>query len=117
MADGSALLQATKACLWNGLRSYNWYSKHLRNGSQKTHENSKHIHRPELLFCYNGDMDYGKIVKQLREKMLLSQEEMAKKLGVSFATVNRQENGRHEPTFKERRKLRDLCKKYHVDFE
>ena len=33
-------------------------------------------------------MDYRKIVKQLREKMLLSQEEMAKKLGVSFATVN-----------------------------
>lgn len=62
-------------------------------------------------------MDYRKIVKQLREKMLLSQEEMAKKLGVSFATVNRWENGHHEPTFKERRKLRDLCKKYHVDFE
>ena len=62
-------------------------------------------------------MDYRKIVKQLREKMLLSQEEMAKKLGVSFATINRWENGHHEPTFKERRKLRDLCKKYHVDFE
>ena len=117
MADGSALLQATKASLWNGLRSYNQYSKHLRNRSQKTHENSKHIHRSALLFCYNDDMDYRKIVKQLREKMLLSQEEMAKKLGVSFATVNRWENGHHEPTFKERRKLRELCKKYHVDFE
>ena len=76
-----------------------------------------HIRRSALLFCYNGDMDYRKIVKQLREKMLLSQEEMAKKLGVSFATVNRWENGHHEPTFKERRKLRELCKKYHVDFE
>lgn len=70
-----------------------------------------------LLLCYNDDMDYGKIVKQLREKMLLSQEEMAKKLGVSFTTVNRWENGHHEPTFKERRKLRELCKKYQVDFE
>lgn len=69
------------------------------------------------MFCYNDDMDYRKIVKQLREKMLLSQEEMAKKLGVSFATVNRWENGHHEPAFKERRKLRELCKKHHVDFE
>lgn len=62
-------------------------------------------------------MDFSKLVRELRIKMLLSQEEMAKKLGVSFATVNRWENAHHEPTFKERRKLRVLCKKYHVDFE
>ena len=62
-------------------------------------------------------MDYRKIVKQLREKMLLSQQEMAKELGVSFATVNRWGNGHHEPNFKEKRKLHDLRKKYHVDFE
>ena len=62
-------------------------------------------------------MDYSKIVKQLRGKMLLSQQEMAKELGVSFATVNRWENGHYEPNFKEKRKLHDLCKKYHVDFE
>lgn len=40
-------------------------------------------------------MDYSKIVKQLRGKILLSQQEMAKELGVSFATVNRWENGHH----------------------
>ena len=62
-------------------------------------------------------MDYSKIVKPLRGKILLSQQEMAKELGVSFAIVNRWENGHHEPTFKEKRKIRDLCKKYHVDFE
>lgn len=62
-------------------------------------------------------MNYSNIVKQLREKIFLSQEEMAKKLGVSFATVNRWENAHHEPTFKERRKLRVLFKKYHVDFK
>lgn len=77
----------------------------------------KHIHRSALLFDYNDGMDYGKIVKQLREKTLLGQEEMAKKLGVSFATVNRWENAHHEPAFKERRKLREPCKKYHIDFE
>ena len=62
-------------------------------------------------------MDFSKLVRELRIKMLLSQEEMAKKLGVSFATINRWENAHHEPTFKKRRKLRVLCKKYHVDFE
>ena len=62
-------------------------------------------------------MGYSEIIKKLRGKMLLSQQEMAKTLGVSFATVNRWENGHHEPTFKERRKLRELCKKYHVNFE
>ena len=62
-------------------------------------------------------MNYAEKLKEIREILLLSQDELAKELGVTFATVNRWENGHHEPTFKERRKLRDLCKKYHVDFE
>ena len=59
-------------------------------------------------------MNYAKAIKELRERMLLSQEEFAKKLGVSFATVNRWENGHHEPTYKARRKIKLLCKKFHV---
>ena len=34
-------------------------------------------------------MDYQKSIKELREKMILSQTEFAKELGVSFASVNR----------------------------
>lgn len=34
-------------------------------------------------------MDYRKAIKELREKLLVSQNELAKMLGVSFAMVNR----------------------------
>ncbi len=47
-------------------------------------------------------------IKQLREKMLLTQAEFAAKLGVSFETVNRWENGKHEPTMKAKRKIKRL---------
>jgi putative transcriptional regulator len=67
--------------------------------------------------CYTGLMNYGKIIKELRDKLLLSQTEMANKLGVSFATINRWENRRHEPTMRYRRKIRDLCHKTGVEFD
>ncbi len=62
-------------------------------------------------------MDYTVCLKALREKLLISQTEMAEMLGVSFATVNRLENGHHEPSLKTKRKIRDLCKKYKVKME
>lgn len=49
--------------------------------------------------------------------MLVSQTELAKKLGVSYATVNRWENRLHEPTYAAKRKLRTLFSKYGVLLE
>ena len=51
-------------------------------------------------------MDYSKSIKYYREKVLMTQAELAKKLGVSFASVNRWEQGLFEPTMKTKRKLR-----------
>lgn len=62
-------------------------------------------------------MDYRKAIKELREKLLVSQNELGKKLGVSFATVNRWENGRYEPNYKAKRKLRDLFEKNGIVLE
>ena len=62
-------------------------------------------------------MDYITALKALREKLLISQSEMAKMLGVSFATVNRLENGHHEPSLRTKRRIRELCKKYKVNME
>lgn len=45
-------------------------------------------------------MDYKSIIKLLRKKLILSQQELADLLGVSFSTVNRWEKGHHEPTIK-----------------
>lgn len=61
-------------------------------------------------------MEYSKIIKKLREAMLVTQSELAEKLGVSFATINRWENKRTEPTMKAKRKIRELCKKYKIPF-
>jgi len=62
-------------------------------------------------------MDYQKIVKQLRTKLILSQEELAKLLGVSFASINRWETGKHEPTIKVKRKIVALCKENNISLE
>ncbi|OPZ23501.1 MAG: transcriptional repressor DicA [bacterium ADurb.BinA186] len=56
-------------------------------------------------------MAYAELVKELRESLTLSQAEMAELLGVTFATVNRWENGHHEPTIKQRRAIKQLCQK------
>ena len=62
-------------------------------------------------------MDYSKCLKGLREKLIISQKDLAEMLEVSFATVNRLENGHHEPSLKTKRKSRDLCKKYKEKME
>jgi putative transcriptional regulator len=58
--------------------------------------------------------DYAEMIKALRKEMVLSQVEFAKLLGVSFASVNRWENGQHEPTIKIKRKLKALFKEYNI---
>lgn len=59
-------------------------------------------------------MNYSKLIKELREKLILSQAELAELLGVSFASVNRREMGHHEPTIKSKRKIVALCKKHKI---
>ena len=53
-------------------------------------------------------MTYAEAIKKLRNKMILSQMEFSKLLGVSFASVNRWETGRYERTIKVKRKLKKL---------
>ena len=62
-------------------------------------------------------MDYSKAIKELRTKMILSQEELALRLGVSYGTVNRWEAGAFEPTIKSKRKLAVYFKKYNIQLE
>lgn len=61
--------------------------------------------------------NYANAIKKLRTTMMLSQEEFAKVLGVSFASINRWENGKHEPTIKIKRKLRALFEEYNIGTE
>ena len=54
------------------------------------------------------------LVKQIRQYTGLSQTEMAKKIGVQFATINRWENGHSQPTRLAGEGLFALCKDFNV---
>ncbi len=64
----------------------------------------------------NVTNDFGTRVKELRERLHLTQESMAEALGVSFATVNRWENGWTAPSQLALRQIDSLCKKHRIDF-
>ncbi|MHB8707558.1 MAG: helix-turn-helix domain-containing protein [Desulfuromonadales bacterium] len=49
-------------------------------------------------------------IKEVRQQLGLSQEELAHALGVSFATVNRWENGKTVPSKLAQRQFEQFCK-------
>ena len=55
-----------------------------------------------------------KLIKSIREYLGLSQTEFADKIGVTFATVNRWENGRAIPTKLAQSTLYEYCKEHGV---
>ena len=63
------------------------------------------------------DTNYSSQIKKIRADLLITQEELASMIGVTFATVNRWEMGHHEPSMKQKRAIRDLCKKKKVPWE
>lgn len=62
-------------------------------------------------------MDYKVMIKKLRNKMLLTQSEFAKELGVFIASVTKWQTGENEPTMKVKRKLAPLFEKYIIEVE
>ena len=46
----------------------------------------------------NAQADIVRLVRELRQRTGLSQEKFAAKLGVTFPTINRWENGRAKPS-------------------
>lgn len=61
--------------------------------------------------------NYKNAIVELRLKLNVSQEELAKMLGVSFSSVNRWENGRHMPTKIVKLKLSKLFKENGIKVE
>ena len=54
------------------------------------------------------------LIKQIREHLNMSQTELAEQLNVTFATVNRWENGRAVPNKLAQTKLYEICKENNV---
>ena len=55
-------------------------------------------------------MKYDLKIKELREVLLITQQELADLLGVTNVTVNRWENNKSNPSLKEKRKLVKMFK-------
>lgn len=62
-------------------------------------------------------MDYAKLLKHIREEMILSQTDLAKELGVCFATINRIEMGHNGPNYSTKRKIRNYCVEHKITLE
>ena len=62
-------------------------------------------------------MSYKDAIKKLRKRLLMTQTEFAQFLGVSFATINRWEQGQFEPTMKLKRKLAPLFRENEIEVE
>lgn len=62
-------------------------------------------------------MTFAEKVKFVRGELYLTQKQLAEKLGVSFATVNRWESQGIEPTFLLLKKFNDFCKDSNIKFE
>lgn len=57
------------------------------------------------------DQNLPELVKQVRRQLALSQEDLARELGVSFATVNRWENGQVKPSKLAKAQFDTFCAK------
>lgn len=62
-------------------------------------------------------MSFSEGIKRIRRKAFLTQNNFAKEIGVSFATVNRWETGKAKPNLKTMKLIDDYCKKNDIDFD
>lgn len=60
-------------------------------------------------------MTFGEKVKMVRKRLGLTQAELASALGVSFATVNRWENGQANPSALAQIAFKDFCDSSFID--
>jgi putative transcriptional regulator len=56
-------------------------------------------------------LDYPALLKEVRSQLAMSQEDLARELGVSYATVNRWENAQSKPSRLAKAQLDAFCGK------
>ncbi|MEY8279886.1 helix-turn-helix domain-containing protein [Oscillospiraceae bacterium 52-8] len=71
--------------------------------------------------CYTfaevKNMEFSQLVRFTRQKLGMSQEHLARALHVSFATVNRWENGKTRPNQLTETVFYDFCKQHGIEPE
>lgn len=62
-------------------------------------------------------MKYNEFIIRIRAALNITQEELAKMLNVSFATINRWENGHTIPSKRYIYMLNDICEKNNIEIK
>lgn len=62
-------------------------------------------------------MSFSEDIRKIRHRVLLTQEDFAKEIGVSYATINRWETGKAKPNIKTMKLIDAYCKKNQIDFD
>jgi len=62
-------------------------------------------------------MNFSQKVRYVREKLNMSQEDLARALNVSYATINRWENSKNKPVKMAQAAFNDFCIKHNVVFD
>ena len=57
------------------------------------------------------------LILEIRTRLNVSQEDLARLIGISYATVNRWENGHSQPNKAAQLRLYDICKERNIDLE
>jgi putative transcriptional regulator len=83
-------------------------------GQKGSRRSPDHSHVEDLETLNRRSENIPALIKDVRRQLGLSQEELAHALGVSFATVNRWENGRAIPSRLARRQIEQLCREKNI---
>ena len=62
-------------------------------------------------------MNFADTIKSIRRRSLLSQNDFAQTLGVSFSTVNRWENGKSLPKLCKLKLINEFCSERNIPFD
>ena len=57
------------------------------------------------------------LIKCIRQKAILTQQEFAKELNISLMTLYRWEIGKNKPSYIAQRKILEFCKNHNIDLE
>ena len=61
-------------------------------------------------------MSFSNEIKRIRQSSFLSQEAFARKLNVSFSSVNRWESGKSKPNLNAMKSIKEFCATHKIDF-
>jgi len=89
-----------------------------QKGSAKTVYDSYNLcYNSQKVTCEVNDMEFSEKIKYVRDKLEMSQEDLARALNVSFASINRWENRKAKPIKIAQAAFDTFCKSHRITFD